>query len=117
MQNGQTVKTFSTETIRESICKPTTLQIVRETLLGVLEGEKGTAKNVRSKYVRIFGPLGCLLTECCKCRYRAANYQQKRVNAGFLQRLFGMLPLDVRKIVPIHALNPLEGKNQSALRW
>jgi hypothetical protein len=64
----------------------------------------------RSKYVRIFGPLGCLLTECCKCRYRAANYQQKRVNAGFLQRLFGMLPLDVRKIVPIHALNPLEGK-------
>ena len=58
MQNGQTVKTFSTETIRESICKPTTLQIVRETLLGVLEGEKGTAKNVRSKYVRIAGKTG-----------------------------------------------------------
>ena len=58
MQNGQTIKTFSTETIRESICKPTTLQIVRETLLGVLEGEKGTAKNVRSKYVRIAGKTG-----------------------------------------------------------
>lgn len=58
LKNGQTIKTFSTETIRESICKPTTLAIVKETLLGVLEGEKGTAKNVRSKYVRIAGKTG-----------------------------------------------------------
>lgn len=58
LKNGQTIKTFSTETIREAICKPRTLSIVRETLLGVLEGEKGTAKNVRSKYVRIAGKTG-----------------------------------------------------------
>lgn len=58
LKNGQVVKTFGTETIRESICKPTTLAIVKETLLGVLEGEKGTAKNVRSKYVRIAGKTG-----------------------------------------------------------
>jgi len=44
LKNGQPIKTFSTETIREAICKPGTLSIVRETLLGVLEGEKGTAK-------------------------------------------------------------------------
>jgi len=58
LKNGQPIKTFSTETIREAICKPGTLSIVRETLLGVLEGEKGTAKNVRSKYVRIAGKTG-----------------------------------------------------------
>jgi len=58
LKNGQVIKTFGTETIRESICKPTTLAIVKETLLGVLEGEKGTAKNVRSKYVRIAGKTG-----------------------------------------------------------
>ena len=46
-KNGQTVKTFSTEVIREQICRPSTLETVRETLLGVIEGKKGTAQNMR----------------------------------------------------------------------
>ena len=58
MKNGQPVKTFTTETINPQICKPTTLAIVRETLLGVLYGEKGTAKNVASKYFKIAGKTG-----------------------------------------------------------
>ena len=57
-KNGQTVKTFSTEVIKDEICRPSTLETVRETLLGVIEGKKGTAQNMRSKYVRIAGKTG-----------------------------------------------------------
>lgn len=57
-KNGEVVKAFETEVINEQICKPATLQIVRETLLGVIEGEKGTAKNMKSQYVRLAGKTG-----------------------------------------------------------
>ena len=57
-QNGKPVKTFSTSTIKESICKPSTLQDIRKTLLGVIEGKKGTAGNMKSKHVRIAGKTG-----------------------------------------------------------
>jgi len=57
-KNGQIVKTFQTETINHSICKPEVLKVVQETLLGVIEGKLGTAKNVRSKYFRIAGKTG-----------------------------------------------------------
>lgn len=60
-RNGFVLKTFKTETIKESICKPSTLSDIKETLLGVLEGRLGTAKNVRSKYVRIAGKTGTAL--------------------------------------------------------
>ncbi|MDO9154648.1 MAG: penicillin-binding protein [Paludibacter sp.] len=58
MKNGQIIKSFDAEVINPAICKPTTLEIVRETLLGVIEGEKGTAKNMKSKFVRIAGKTG-----------------------------------------------------------
>jgi len=57
-KNGQVVKAFETETIKESICKPTTLNDIKTVLLGVMEAPKGTAHNVRSKYVRIAGKTG-----------------------------------------------------------
>ena len=57
-KNGQIVKSFETETIKESICKPTTLNDIKTVLLGVMEAPKGTAHNVRSKYVRIAGKTG-----------------------------------------------------------
>jgi len=57
-KNGQIIKSFETETIKESICKPTTLNDIKTVLLGVMEAPKGTAHNVRSKYVRIAGKTG-----------------------------------------------------------
>lgn len=57
-KNGQIIKAFETETIKESICKPTTLNDIKTVLLGVMEAPKGTAHNVRSKYVRIAGKTG-----------------------------------------------------------
>ncbi len=58
LKNGEPIKTFTTETIRKQICRPSTLAIVKETLLGVLEAPKGTAHIASSKYVRIAGKTG-----------------------------------------------------------
>ncbi|MBN2766231.1 MAG: transpeptidase family protein [Paludibacteraceae bacterium] len=58
LKNGQTIKTFETELINSQICRPSTLKTVQETLLGVIEGKKGTAQNMRSKHVRIAGKTG-----------------------------------------------------------
>lgn len=57
-KNGQTVKKFQTELINPAICKKTTLDDVRETLLGVVEGKMGTARVVKSDKVRIAGKTG-----------------------------------------------------------
>lgn len=57
-KNGVPVKTFQTETIKESICKPTSLRDIHEVLLGVVEGKMGTARNVQSDYIRIAGKTG-----------------------------------------------------------
>jgi len=70
MRNGIKIKEFKTETIREQICRPSTRQIVHETLIGVLEAPKGTAKNVRSKFVRIAGKTGT-----AQISKRAAGYK------------------------------------------
>ena len=56
MQNGKTIKSFSTEVIRESICSEQTLGMIKEMLLGVVE--QGTGKAVYSDVVRIAGKTG-----------------------------------------------------------
>ena len=56
LRNGKTVKSFSTEVIRESICSEQTLAMVKEMLLGVVE--QGTGKAVFSESVRIAGKTG-----------------------------------------------------------
>jgi len=73
LKNGQELKKFETETIRESICKPSTLSIVKETLLGVIEGEKGTAHNVHSKFVRIAGKTGTAQISKGKIGYKSGG--------------------------------------------
>lgn len=57
-RDGQVVKEFTPEVINESICKPSTLRDIRFCLLGVVEDRIGTARNVKSKYVRIAGKSG-----------------------------------------------------------
>lgn len=57
-KNGAEVKTYSTEVINRSICSSSTLKDIHEALIGVVEAERGTAKNVRSPYVRIAGKTG-----------------------------------------------------------
>ncbi|MGM9760341.1 MAG: penicillin-binding protein [Parabacteroides sp.] len=56
MHNGKTVKSFSTEVVKESICSPKTLEEIKEMLLGVVEN--GTGKAVHSDVVRIAGKTG-----------------------------------------------------------
>ena len=57
-KNGLIIKTYETEVINKAICKSTTLRDIRETLLGVIEAEKGTAKNIHSKHFKIAGKTG-----------------------------------------------------------
>ena len=58
-KDGHPVKTYKTETINKSICKSSTLKDIQQTLLGVVEAPKGTAKSsVHSEHVRIAGKTG-----------------------------------------------------------
>jgi cell division protein FtsI (penicillin-binding protein 3) len=83
MRNGQVVKQFTTETIREQICKPSTLQIVHETLIGVLEAPKGTAQNVRSKHVRIAGKTGTAQISKGSAGYKAGGTSHQVSFCGY----------------------------------
>ncbi|MFZ4582646.1 MAG: penicillin-binding protein [Paludibacter sp.] len=83
MRNGVKIKEFATETIREQICKPSTLQIVHETLLGVLEAPKGTAQNVRSKHVRIAGKTGTAQISKGAAGYKAGGTSHQVSFCGY----------------------------------
>lgn len=56
LHNGKTVKSFSTEVLKSSICSDRTLRIIQDMLLGVVE--KGTGMAVYSDNVRIAGKTG-----------------------------------------------------------
>mgnify|MGYP002590196517 CR=1 FL=1 len=56
MHNGKTVRSFSTEVLKSSICSDKTLDIIKEMLLGVVE--QGTGKAVHSDIIRIAGKTG-----------------------------------------------------------
>ena len=56
MRNGKSVQKFETEVVKDSICKQTTLAIIRGMLENVVE--KGTGKAVHSDVVRIAGKTG-----------------------------------------------------------
>ena len=56
IKDGKTIQHFSPEVIKESICSDSTLAIIRDMLLGVVE--KGTGKAVHSDIIRIAGKTG-----------------------------------------------------------
>lgn len=56
LHNGNVVKEFSTEVVKQSICSDKTLAIIKSMLLGVVE--QGTGKAVYSDIVRIAGKTG-----------------------------------------------------------
>jgi cell division protein FtsI (penicillin-binding protein 3) len=82
-QNGQIVKSFEAETIKEAICKPQTLKDIKEVLLGVLEGKWGTAKNVRSNYFRIAGKTGTAQISKGKSGYKAGGTSHQVSFCGY----------------------------------
>lgn len=82
-KNGQIIKSFETEVINEAICKPSTLKDIKEVLLGVLEGEKGTAKNVRSKFFRIAGKTGTAQISKGKEGYKAGGTSHQVSFCGY----------------------------------
>jgi cell division protein FtsI (penicillin-binding protein 3) len=73
MKNGEVVKSFTTETIRESICRPSTLNTIKKLLIGVIEAPKGTAKNVHSDVVSIAGKTGTAQISKGKAGYKSGG--------------------------------------------
>jgi len=82
-KNGQIIKEFKTEVINPAICKPSTLKDIRFTLLGVLEDKLGTAKNVRSKYVRIAGKTGTAQISQGKGGYKTGGTKHQVAFCGY----------------------------------
>lgn len=82
-KNGQVVETFEAKTIREQICKPQTLKDIRETLRGVVEGKKGTARNLRNNVVNIAGKSGTAQISQGGAGYKAAGKKHRVSFCGY----------------------------------
>jgi cell division protein FtsI (penicillin-binding protein 3) len=82
-KNGLIIKEFKTEVLNPAICKPTTLKDIRFMLLGVLEDDLGTAKNVRSKYVRIAGKSGTAQISQGKEGYKVGKTKHQVAFCGY----------------------------------
>lgn len=83
MRNGQVVDTFRTQVIREQICKPQTLKDIRETLVGVVEGKKGTGRNLQNDLVRIAGKSGTAQVSQGIAGYKANGKKHRVSFAGY----------------------------------
>ncbi len=83
MKNGQVVEAFEAKTIREQICKPQTLKDVRETLRGVVEGKKGTGRNLRNNVVNIAGKSGTAQISQGGAGYKAAGKKHRVSFCGY----------------------------------
>ena len=69
-REGKTVNTFTTETINDAICKPSTLEKIKAMLEGVVQNPKGTGKSVQSPYVAIAGKSGTAQISNGKAGYK-----------------------------------------------
>lgn len=83
MKNGQLVESFEAKTVREQICKPQTLKDVQTTLLGVVEGKKGTAQNLKNKIVSIAGKSGTAQISQGGAGYKAAGKKHRVSFCGY----------------------------------
>jgi cell division protein FtsI (penicillin-binding protein 3) len=101
-RNEEVVQAFETEVLKESICKPTTLKEVQQTLKEVVDGKFATAKTAQSKIVRIAGKTGTAQISQGGLGYRAG---QTRHNVSFC----GYFPADNPRYSAIVVLTAPEG--------
>lgn len=101
-RNEEVVQAFETEVLKESICKPTTLKEVQQTLKEVVDGKFATAKTAQSKIVIIAGKTGTAQISQGGLGYRAG---QTRHNVSFC----GYFPADNPKYSAIVVLTAPEG--------
>ena len=57
-RNGEMIKEFPVEVIKEHICKDSTLTNIQAILKDVVNGQRGTGKRVKSKYFYVSGKTG-----------------------------------------------------------
>ncbi len=85
-QYGQTVRTFSTQTIVESICNPQTLGFVQEALGKVVE--EGTARVLNNKYYKVAAKTGTA---------QVASGNRGYVDHRYIATMVGYFPADKPK--------------------
>ncbi len=71
--HGKVERTFITEVINPSVCSKSTLKKAKSMLEGVVEN--GTAKNLKSEYIRLAGKTGTTLIYSQKTGYKEKSYQ------------------------------------------
>lgn len=80
-KNGEIHQTFTTETVRSSICSKATLDIIRSMLQGVVDS--GTAKVVHSDYVKIAGKTGTAQISYGKAGYTSGGKRHQVTFCGY----------------------------------
>lgn len=101
-RNEEVVQTFETEVLKESICKPTTLKDVQQTLVEVIEGKYATARSAKSDIVRIAGKTGTAQISQGSLGYKSG---QTRHNVSFC----GYFPADAPRYSAIVLITAPEG--------
>ncbi len=82
-RDDELVKQYEPVVLREQICKPSTLEDVRQAMLGVVEGKHATARTVKSKIVRIAGKTGTAQVSQGSAGYRTGQTRHNVSFAGF----------------------------------
>jgi cell division protein FtsI (penicillin-binding protein 3) len=72
-QYGVQVKTMNPEVLVEKLCSNETLAQIKECLLGVVEGEHGTARSIKDSAYRIAGKTGTAVTALDNRGYNKGN--------------------------------------------
>jgi cell division protein FtsI (penicillin-binding protein 3) len=105
-QYGQTQKTFTTETIRESVCSPATLAKVQECLKGV--ATEGTAKNLKIEELEIAVKTGTAQIPNQNRGYGVPGAM------NYLATIVGYFPADNPKYTCIVCLKTFSGSGRGA---
>lgn len=80
-RNGEVLQRFKTSEINSSICSSSTLKIIREMLLGVVE--EGTAKVIKSDALKLAGKTGTAQISQGKAGYTAAGKSHQVTFCGY----------------------------------
>lgn len=82
-RDHEVVQSFDPVVLKEQISKPSTIEQVKEVMLGVVEGHYGTARAVQSDIVRIAGKTGTAQVSQGELGYSAGRMKHNVTFCGF----------------------------------
>jgi len=100
-EHGQTIKTFGTEVVNNSICSKETIRKVKKLLEGVVE--RGTAKNLRNNSYKIAGKTGT--AQLANRNYGYKIIRDTKQEISYQSSFAGFFPADKPKYSCIVVIN------------